>query len=79
MILGTSWPQPLQFGALGALVAIGIFLIFYKRDRLTQDKTPLPKAKYSLIHRVSKPRPSPDGRFFLPFSPPRHPRRLRRA
>ena len=45
MILGTSWPQPLQFGALGALVAIGIFLIFYKRDRLTQDKTPLPKAK----------------------------------
>ena len=45
MILSTSWPQPLQFGALGALVAIGIFLIFYKRDRLTQDKTPLPKAK----------------------------------
>ena len=45
MILHTSWPQSLRFGALGALVTIGLFLIFYKRDRLTQDKTPMPKTE----------------------------------
>lgn len=45
MILHTSWPYPVQIALIGVLIMIGAFLAFYKRDRLTQDKTPMPKTK----------------------------------